>query len=128
MQVTVTTMVFGLPQGQRTSQVDVSLPQSTLSLQDLIAHKVAQEIAEIHTYRRRHLGGEYLTPEALILSRGDQVLGTVEDEVQRAQGAFLARDFMIVIDGRRVWNADAIVDIHPDTRIEFIKILPLVGG
>jgi len=62
------------------------------------------------------------------LSRDDQALGTAEDEVQRAQKAFLARDFMIVIDNRQVWNADTVVDIHPDTRIEFIKILPLVGG
>ena len=128
MQVTVMTIVFGLPQGPRTRQVEVALPASALTLNDLIARKVEQEVAEIHTHQRFGLSGEYLTPEALILATETIQPGAVEDEIQRAQQAFAARDFMIVIDDRRVWDADAIVDIQPGTRIEFIKILPLVGG
>jgi hypothetical protein len=130
MQVTVTTIVFGLPQGQRTSQVKVSLPAPTLTLHDLIACKVEQEVSEIHAHQRLGLSGEYLTPEALLLTTSLDALtpGVVEDEIQRAQQAFLTRDFMIVIDDHRVWAVDAVVDLQPETRIEFIKILPLVGG
>ncbi len=124
----VTTIVFGLPQGQRTSQVKVSLPAPALTLRDLIACKVAQEVSEIQAHQRHGLSGEYLTPEALILSTDAVKPGAVEDEIQRAQQAFVARDFMIVIDDRQVWDADTIVDINPEMRIEFIKILPLVGG
>jgi len=128
MQVTVSTIVFGLPQGQRTSQVEVALPAPPLTLHDLIAYKVKQEIAEIHTHQRPGLSGEYLTPEVLILASEALKPGAVEDEIQRAQQAFVARGFMIVIDNRRVWDAEAVVDIQPEMRIEFIKILPLVGG
>jgi hypothetical protein len=130
MQVTVTTIVFGLPQGQRTSQMTVSLPTLALTLHDLIAYKVGQEVLEIHSHLRSGLSGEYLTPEALILAPSPDTLtpGLVEDEIQQAQQAFAARHFMIVIDGRQVWDASAMVDLQPGTRIEFIKILPLVGG
>jgi len=130
MQVTVTTIVFGLPQGQHTSQVSVSLTAPTLTVLDLIASKVEQEVTEIHTHQRPGLSGEYLTPEALILAPSLDALtpGAIAEEIQRAQQAFKTCDFMIVIDDRRVWDPDAVVDIKPETCIEFIKILPLVGG
>lgn len=129
MQITVTTIVFGLPQGPRTSQVKVPLPAPMLTLHDLIARKIEQEVAEIHAHQRFGLSGEYLTPEALVLATETALQpGAIEDEIQRALQAFAARDFMIVIDDRQVWDADAIIAIQPGTQIEFIKILPLVGG
>ncbi len=128
MQVTVTTIVFGLPQGQRTSQVTVSLSAPTLTLHDLIARKVEQEVSEILAHQRPGPSGEYLSAETLILATGALKPGAVADEIQLAQAAFAARDFMIAIDDRQVWDADTIVHIRPETQIEFIKILPLVGG
>ena len=128
MQATVTTFVFGLPQGRTTTRVEVSLPRARLTLHELIAHKIAQEVAEIDAQQRPGLSGEYLTPEALILAAGPLQPGAAEAEIARAQQAFAAREYMIVIDDRRVWEADAVVDVGPETQIEFIKILPLVGG
>ena len=85
-------------------------------------------MAEIQAQERPGLSGEYLTPEALILAVGPLQPGASEAEIARAQQAFAAREYMIVIDDRRVWEADAVVDVGPETRIEFIRILPLVGG
>ena len=128
MQATVTTFVFGLPQGRFSTRVAMSLPRARLTLRELIAHKIAQEVEEIHASQRPGLSGEHLPPEALILATGPLQPGGVEAEIARAQQAFAAREYMIVIDDRRVWEADAVVDVEPETRIEFIKILPLVGG
>ncbi|PON14392.1 hypothetical protein C2W62_29300 [Candidatus Entotheonella serta] len=128
MQVTITTIVFGLPQGQRTSHVQVSLLVSTLTLHDLIACKIEQEVSEILAHQRPGLSGEYFTPETLILATDALQPATVADEIQRAQQAFAARDFMIAIDDRQVWDPATVVDLTPETQIEFIKILPLVGG
>jgi hypothetical protein len=54
--------------------------------------------------------------------------GAVADEIRRAQQAFAARAYMIVVDNRRVWTSDAVLTLHAQTQVEFIKILPLVGG
>ena len=35
---------------------------------------------------------------------------------------------MIVVDDRRVWTPDEELTVHSRTQVEFIKILPLVGG
>ena len=131
MQLTVTTIIFGLPTGQRTSHVWLTLPVATLTVQELIAHKVRQEVEEVCTHQRSAVSGEYLTPEELLgitSAACRRAPGTAEDEIARAQQAFIARAFMIVVDNQRVWEPDTLLTLRPETQVEFIKILPLVGG
>src|SRR5215217_5944363 len=97
MQLTVTTIIFGLPTGQRTSHVRLTLPVVTLTVQDLIAYKVRQEVEEFFTHQRPDLSGEYLTPEELLrvtTSASGRVVGTAADEIGRAQQAFSARAYI----------------------------------
>jgi hypothetical protein len=130
MTITVTTILFGLPEGQRLLHVDLALPAPTLTVRELITQKVAQEVAEVATQQRPGLSGEYLSSEELIRATSLDALapGTVEEEIGRAQQAFAERAYMVVIDEQPMWNPDAIVTLVPQSRIEFIKILPLVGG
>jgi hypothetical protein len=130
MTLTVTTILFGLPEGRRQLYVDLALPASTLTVRELIAQKVAQEVAEVAAQQRPGLSGEYLDPEELIRATSLDALapGTVAEEIERAQQAFAERAYMIVIDEQPIWDPDAVVTLVPQNRIEFIKILPLVGG
>ena len=131
MQLTVTTIIFGLPTGQRTSHVCLTLPVATLTVQEIIAYKVRQEVEEVCTHQRSDLSGEYLTPEELLgvpTPPLTGVTGTALDEIARAQQAFIARAYMIVVDNQRVWEPDTLLTLRPATQVEFIKILPLVGG
>ena len=131
MQLTVTTIIFGLPTGQRTSHVCLTLPTDTLTIQELIAYKVRQEVEECLAHQRSGLSGEYLLPEELLGGAApacEMMPGAVADEIARAQQTFAARAYMIAVDNQCVWNADAVLTLCPDTQVEFIKILPLVGG
>ena len=56
MQLTVTTIIFGLPMGQY-SRVCLTLPVATLTVQELIARKVRQEVEECLTHQRPGLSG-----------------------------------------------------------------------
>ena len=131
MQLTVTTIIFGLPTGQRTSHVCLTLPTTTLAVRELIACKIRQEVEECLAHQRPGLSGEYLTPEELLQAAGPAASvmpGAVTDEVIRAQQAFAARAYMIVVDNRRIWMPNEEFTLHAKTQVEFIKILPLVGG
>jgi len=131
MQLTVTTIIFGLPTGQRFSHVYLTLPTTSLAVGELIAHKVRQEVEECLAHQRLGLSGEYLSPEELLRATGPTASimpGAVADVIIRAQQAFAARAYMIVVDNRRVWTSDAVLTLHAQTQVEFIKILPLVGG
>jgi hypothetical protein len=131
MQLTVTTIIFGLPTGQRTSYVCLTLPTTKLPVRELIACKIRQEVEECLIHQRPGLSGEYLTPEELLLAAGpaaNVMPGAVANEIMRAQQAFAARAYMIVVDNRRIWKPDEELTLHAKTQVEFIKILPLVGG
>jgi hypothetical protein len=130
MQITVTTIIFGLPSGQRLLQTHVTVPTATLTVRQLIARKVQQEVSECVAQQRPGLSGEYLSPEALIRAATPQALvpGDIDTEIERAQRAFAARDYMIVINNRRVFDVNEVLRLQADTQVEFIKILPLVGG
>ena len=128
MQLTVTTIVFGLPTGQRLSHVRLALPAARVAVRELIAHKVHQEVEECLNHQRLALSGEYLSPEELLGAVSIAMPGTVGDEIIRAQQAFAARAYMIVVDNRRVWGLEDVLTLGPTTQVEFIKILPLVGG
>ena len=124
----VTTIIFGLPTGQRLSHVRLALPAARLVVRELIAHKVHQEVEECLTHQRSGLSGEYLSPEELLGAGSSPTPGTVADEIARAQQAFAARAYMIVVDNRRVWDLEDMLTLDPAAQVEFIKILPLVGG
>ena len=128
MQLTVTTIVFGLPTGQRLSHVRLALPAARVAVRELIAHKGRQEVEECLNHQRSALSGESLSPEELLGAVSIAMPGTVWDEIVRAQQAFAARAYMIVVDNRRVWGLEDVLTLGPTAQVEFIKILPLVGG
>lgn len=128
MQLTVVTTIFGLPTGQRQLPMQLTLPKAPLTVGELIAYKVRQEVMECTTQQRSGRSGEYLTAEELLGTTPLPGPIVVEDEIARAQQAFAARAYMIVIDNRRIVHAAEVLTLTPATQVEFIKILPLVGG
>jgi hypothetical protein len=129
MQLCVTTIIFGLPEGQRVLQLHLTLPATPMTVQEIIAYKVQQEVAECLAQQRPGLNGEYFTPEALLTADRDAAQpGALAVEIARAQQAFAARAYMIVVDNQRVLDPHAVLTLQPHSQVEFMKILPLVGG
>ena len=128
MRLTVTTHIFGLPSGQRTVPVSVAVPPVGLSVRELIARKIEQEWTECAERRRPGLSGEAFSSEELLGAAPLALRSDAREEVERAQRAFSAREFMIVVDNQRVCDPDEILVVNSDTCVEFIKILPMVGG
>ena len=91
-------------------------------------HKVIHDAP--HGFSEFRILAGVRTPKELICAEMPAALvpGEVATEIARAQRAFAARDYMIVIDNQRIDDPDATIIFHPHTEIEFIKILPLVGG
>ena len=130
LQILVTTILFGLPTGQRLLHTRLSLATPTLRVRELIARKVQQEVIECAAQQRPGLSGEFLAPEVLIRAAASTafVPGELQAEIARAQAAFVAREYMIVVNNRRMFDTEEVLTLEPQTQVEFIKILPLVGG
>src|SRR5207245_8631497 len=104
------------------------LPGGRVAVLEMNSHKVREEVEEVLNQQRLEMSGEYLSPEELLGAVSIAMPGTVGDEIIRAQQAFAVRAYMIVVDNRRVWGLEDVLTLGPTTQVEFIKILPLVGG
>lgn len=109
MQVNVTTIILGLPEGQRVEHTSLTLPAATITVRELLAHKAGA--LENAADQRPEPNGQ------------SPVQGTADTEQVAPQ-----RQYMVVIDDQRIIDPDTVITLRPDIRIEFIKILPLVGG
>ena len=51
-----------------------------------------------------------------------------EKQYMKALEAFAANGFLILIDDQQVTDLDSVVHLRCDTRVTFLKLVPLVGG
>lgn len=51
-----------------------------------------------------------------------------EQQYAKALAAFATNGFLILIDDRQVEELDSVVELRYDTRVTFLKLVPLVGG
>ena len=42
--------------------------------------------------------------------------------------SFEKNGFLVLVDGEQVTELDSRLDLHDDSEIDFIKLVPLVGG
>ena len=81
--------------------------------------------------QRSDLSGEYLTPEELLGVPTPSPYWSDWDSLRRdsrAQQAFIARAYMIVVDNQRVLEPDTLLTLRPATQVEFVEILLLLVG
>ncbi len=105
MQVTVTTIILGRSEGEHIEKTSLNLPVTELTLRELLAYK-----ADVPAPAKK-------------ADREPEINGEVTDNQAQPD-----REYIVNIDDRRIADLDAVITLRPDIRIEFIKILPLVGG
>jgi hypothetical protein len=51
-----------------------------------------------------------------------------EVQFQKACASFERNGFLMLVDGLQVSELDVEIDLHSDSEVQFIKLVPLVGG
>ncbi|MBI4908665.1 MAG: hypothetical protein HY820_33910 [Acidobacteria bacterium] len=51
-----------------------------------------------------------------------------EAQFRRACSSFENNGFLVLVDGRQVTDLDADLELHDRAAVEFLKLVPLVGG
>ena len=127
----VSTRVYG---GARQSdRCVVHFSHRILPLRDVIAEKVRAEVARAAAERTMQLSTRYLVEEDLASIRGGalpqrQPRVRPEHEIERALDAFRQGRYVVIVDGERVDDLDTVITLQPRTTIDFLRVLPLVGG
>ena len=117
--------------GQVLQALELQLAAERLSVRDLIAARVHQEVGE-HNARR------VLTPfkglvqptdeEARLNGRRGPRRVDPQAQTKVALRAFERGNVLLLVDDRQVDDLDEEVVLRPDSTVSFLKLVPLVGG
>jgi hypothetical protein len=106
--------------------------EERLALREIIRRRVFQEVAEHNAQRSGDFRGLVRpTPVERALNgprRDDHRPVDPQRQYDRAVAAFGRNGFIVLVDDRQVDDLDAQVDLHADTKVTFLRLVPLVGG
>jgi hypothetical protein len=123
--------------GQTTNTLTLDILDETITVRELIRSRVYQEVQD-HNRRRDAAAAEpfrgLVTPrdeERLLNSqRKPRALREIDWKAQFdvACHAFERNGFFLLIDDRQAESLDEVVAVRHDTRVSFVRLMPLVGG
>jgi hypothetical protein len=106
--------------------------EETLTLRELIRRRVFQEVAEHNAREPEYFRGLVQPSDAEATLNGAKLRSKrrVDPEKQAATAlaAFDRNGFVVLVDDRQVEDLDTELRLTMETRVTFLKLVPLVGG
>jgi hypothetical protein len=129
----MTIRIFDAPlHGERTVASGISLDAGPATLRDLIRGRLQQEVARYNQALPETFQGLVQPEESEQILNGFRMKTKrpLDWEVQcrRAYSSFEKNGFLVLVDGKQVTELDSRFDLDEDSEIDFIKLVPLVGG
>lgn len=118
--------------GERNDAWHLEIFEERLPLREVIRRRVFQEVAE-HNAKGGDLFRGLVQPSDTERTLNGFKLKQprrIDPEAQaaRAMEAFSRNGYIVLVGDRQVDDLDAVVELTIDTRITFLKLVPLVGG
>lgn len=109
----------------------LELPSERITVSELIRVYVADQLSKFNV-SDRVVGPNFEAPEERLLNPDrHKVAGDKYDcdaQFKKAVAAFRGNQFFVIVDGRQVEVLDEELVLNPDTKVSFLKLVPLVGG
>ena len=116
--------------GAETQQWDA--PASKLTLREIVAERVRGEVLRFNQNRPEIFNGLVAPEESERILNGYRMNRVreldPEREVTRALRAFESNGFLVFSGGRQIESLDEEVDLAHVSELEFVKLVPIVGG
>jgi hypothetical protein len=129
----MTIRIFDAPlHGERTAAGGILLAAGPVTLRDLIRDRLRQEVERYNQDLPETFQGLVQPEESERILNGFRMKTrrSLDWEVQcsRAYASFGKNGFLVLVDGKQVTELDLQFDLHEDSEVDFIKLVPLVGG
>jgi hypothetical protein len=118
--------------GPRSAAATVTLEEDSATTRELIRSRVRQEV-ERHNQSLPEVFRGLVQPE-----ESEQILNGFRLKVkrpldwqvqyERACASFERNGFLVLVDGRQVTELDDRIELRPESEVQFVKLVPLVGG
>jgi hypothetical protein len=121
------------PNGKIVRETILELAGETITARALIECRVQDEVARFNRERNATVFAGLVQPtETETVLNGYRLrkprLIDPEEQCARAFQAFEANGFFMLADDRQIESLDEVILIRPNTKVSFVKLVPLVGG
>jgi len=118
--------------GQNIAEHPLELLSERLTVRELIRSRVYQEVQDYNSRRPDSFNGLVRPTDAEQALNGYKLAPgrTIDWQQQfsKASDAFTHNGFFILVDDRQPESLDEELVLTPQTRVSFVKLVPLVGG
>ncbi|WP_263353121.1 hypothetical protein [Acidicapsa acidisoli] len=126
-------LIFDAPlQGERKPADGIRLGAGLVTLRDLIRARLQQEVERYNQALPDAFQGLVQPEESEQILNGFRLKTkrplNWEVQCRRAWSSFEKNGFLVLVDGRQVTELDERLDLKENSEIDFIKLVPLVGG
>ena len=114
------------------TQFRLVLPTETVTARELIRHRVEREVSSYNANGGRRFRG-LIQPIGADLTLNGYRMGKrrqidLDKQVKKALLAFKANAFVLFVNDKQVTELDQKMVLARDTKVTFLRLLPLVGG
>ena len=110
----------------------ITVLQSATSVRELIRSRVQQEVERYNRTLPEVFQGLVQPEESEQILNGFRMKTKrpLDWEVQfkRACASFERNGFLILVDGLQICELDTKLHLQPDSQVQFVKLVPLIGG
>jgi hypothetical protein len=103
-----------------------------ITVRTLLRSRVAREVESYNTNRPEIFQGLVQPDESERILNGYRLKRArpldVDQQYERALRAFQTNGFLVLAGGRQIESLDEEIDLEIATEVEFLKLVPLVGG
>jgi hypothetical protein len=118
--------------GRRSAALTVIMPHARLTVRELIASRVRQEVERYNQSLPEVFQGLVQPEESEQILNGFRLKNKRpldwEVQFQRACGSFERNGFLLLVDGQQLSDLDQPMHLKADSEVQFVKLVPLVGG
>lgn len=118
--------------GARSEARVVTVPQTATTPRELIRCRIREEVERHNESPAQVFHGLVQPEESELILNGFRLQTRRplcwEAQFERACASFLRNGFLLIVDGRQVSQLDELIELQPESDVQFVKLVPLVGG
>jgi len=110
----------------------VTVPQAATTARELIRCRIREEVERHNESPGEVFHGLVQPEESERILNGFRLqtrrLLNWEVQFERACSSFRRNGFLLVVNGRQVADLDETIELQPESEVQFIRLVPLIGG
>lgn len=118
--------------GQKTNTFTLECLTERMTARELIRARIYQEVQDYNLKEREYFRGLVQPTDAERVLSGYQLRANRkidwQEQFQRACQAFERNGFFLLVGGKKAKDLDQEFEVKVDTKVSFVKLVPLVGG